>query len=838
MTMTKQMLINTVEGQECRIAIVSDAGLEELYVERTSSASRVGNIYKAKITNVESAIQAAFVDFGINKNGFLHISDVHPQYFPKGQKSSAEAVGRKRPQKDRPPIQNCLKRGQEVIVQMTKEGIGTKGPTMTTYLSIPGRLLVMMPGMSRLGVSRKVQDDDVRAKARAILNELKPPDEIGFIVRTAGLDRSKREMQRDLNYLLRLWKAVNKQIQTAKAPVEIYQESDLVIRTIRDIYNSDIERIICDAEPVAGKVQEFLALSMPRTQHHIDLYTGKGGLFHDFGLEDEIEMIYSRRVDLRGGGSLVIDQTEALVAIDVNSGRFREHSDAETTAAKLNQEAAWEIARQLRLRDLGGVIVIDFIDMREEKNRRAVERALRDGIRPDRAKTKILRISRLGIVEMTRQRIGPSLKTSMFQTCSHCDGAGLIKSEESQALQVMRCLQQACAKDAVAEVEVSVTPPVANRLTNYHRRSLAELEAATGRKVLLHADKDLAGNDVRITCKNNRGSVVAWDAQQEAKPRKKKLGQDIETRSLDELPAESASAEEEDLLWEEDEAAEEAEEADQTPADQTPAAEDADDEKPRKSRRRGRRSGRKHKIAAQTPQDEGKGQAEGPDDQKTEPTDKTQPPPPEEAPAQAETQQPAPAKRKRRRRKRKAAKTTDDPQPPSTEADPADPVDEKPQDEPVPPAKSGRKRRRKRKKETAQAAPTPPEEPAGALEPLFGQFEADDTPEPTKPPLEKLDWPWPDVPKPKAPSDEGQPKRTLEDLLGLTASDKETAQAGPAEAEAEADPAVEDKPPKRTTRKTAARKKTAESAKPADAKTVKRARKTRKKRKSPATGDD
>ncbi|MDP7620097.1 MAG: Rne/Rng family ribonuclease [Dehalococcoidia bacterium] len=480
------MLINTAEDQECRIAVMSDGRLEELYVERASIASHVGNIYKGRVTNVESAIQAAFVDFGLAKNGFLHISDIHPQYFPQGR-NETEAVGRKRSHRERPPIQQCLRRGQEVVVQMTKEGIGTKGPTLTTYLSIPGRLLVMMPGMSRLGVSRKIEEDDLRQKARSILAEMTVPDDMGFIVRTAGADRSKRDLQRDLNYLLRLWKSVSEQIKRAKVPAEIYEESDLVTRTIRDIYSSDITRVICDDEADVRRVKELLAVALPRGKNVVDLYDGKEGLFHRYGLEAEIEKIYSHRVELASGGSIVIDQTEALVAIDVNSGRFRKHSDAETTALKINEEAAGEIARQLSLRDLGGVIIIDFIDMREERNRRAVERSLRTAIRSDRAKTKVLRISNFGIVEMTRQRLGPSLKSNMYHACRVCAGTGVIKSEESQALSIMRSLRSVCADDDVARVNVHVTPPVAHHLANYHRRQISELEAETEKTIIVDA---------------------------------------------------------------------------------------------------------------------------------------------------------------------------------------------------------------------------------------------------------------------------------------------------------------------------------------------------------------
>ena len=605
--MAKEMLINTVAGQECRIAITQDGRLEELYIERASSASHVGNIYKARITNVEPSIQAAFVDFGLSKNGFLHISDVHPKYFPSGDEGTSEQVGRKRPHHHRPPIQECFRRGQEVVVQMTKEGIGTKGPTMTTYLSIPGRLLVMMPRMARLGVSRKVEDPEARSRTRAALDELKLPPDMGFIVRTAGVGRSKRDLQRDLNYLTRLWKSVKQRIAGSKAPAEIYQESDLVTRTIRDVYNTDITRLICDQQSTARKVQEFLAVAMPRTKHNIELYAGKEGLFHDGGLEDEIERIYSHRVELRSGGSLVIDQTEALVAIDVNSGRFREHSDAETTALKINQEAAKEIARQLRLRDLGGVIIIDFIDMREEKNRRAVEKSLRDAMKPDRAKAKVLKISNFGIVEMTRQRMRPSLKDSMYRPCAFCEGAGRIKSEESQALQVIRDLQRASANDDVLSIEVAVTPPVAHHLTNFHRAEIVELEARTGKTVIIRADASLRGDEVTLRCTNSRGSEVAWARN----PLAERGKMDIRTVPVEELklpPGAELEDEEGELLAEEFEdfdelASDEGEEAvgaaptDRQPAPRpaaagvaAPAAGEA-----KKSRRRGRRGGRKHR---------------------------------------------------------------------------------------------------------------------------------------------------------------------------------------------------------------------------------------------------
>jgi len=518
--MAKEMLINTVEGQECRISVVNDGCLEELYIERSSAVSHVGNIYKGRVTNVESAIQAAFIDYGEPKNGFLHISDIHPDYFPKSQRS-AEPVGRRRAHYDRPPIQDCLRRGQEVVVQMTKQGIGTKGPTMTTYLSIPGRLLVMMPGMSRLGVSRKIEDEDLRSHARKILSEVKVPEGMGFIVRTAGAGKGKTDIQRDMNYLLRLWKAVTKQIKTAKAPAEIYEESDLVTRTIRDVYTNEIDRIICDSEAVEKRVLDFLSVAVPRSKHTVELYTGTEGLYHDHGIEEELEKVYARHVELPSGGSIVIDQTEALVAIDVNSGRNRQHSDAEMTAFRTNQEAAELIARQLRLRDLGGLVVIDFIDMRSDKNRRAVDRTFREAVKPDRAKTKILRINQFGLVEMTRQRLGPSLKSSAYRRCEACEGLGVIKSEESQALHVLRSLQRACAEEDVAHILVRATPSVAHHVNNHHRALIAEIEADTGKTIIVQADPTLSGEECQITCTNARGSEIMAPAKKQSAKKKR-----------------------------------------------------------------------------------------------------------------------------------------------------------------------------------------------------------------------------------------------------------------------------------------------------------------------------
>ncbi|MEW4571052.1 Rne/Rng family ribonuclease [Tautonia sp. JC769] len=379
----------------------------------------------------------------------------------------------------KPPIQEVFKRGDEVLVQVIKESIGTKGPTLSTYISIPGRYLVLMPGLNRVGVSRKIADEGQRRKLRQIMHELNPPKGLGFIVRTAGLDRSKRDLARDLAYLLRLWKVILRRIKKARTPAPIYQESDMIIRTIRDIFNSEIDTIWIDEPQAYERAREFLQVVMPRFVDRLKLYEGKVPLFQKYGLEEEINKIQRRQVHMPEGGSIVIDQTEALVAIDVNSGNFRVEDDAERTAYEMNLKAAKEIARQLRLRDLGGVIVNDFIDMRDERHRRGVERALREAVKRDRARTKILRMSQFGLIEMTRQRIRPSLKRSVYHECDHCGGGGLVKTVESMAIDAMRLIAFAIHREGVRGIRVDVCEDVATFLNNRKRQELAAIESGS-----------------------------------------------------------------------------------------------------------------------------------------------------------------------------------------------------------------------------------------------------------------------------------------------------------------------------------------------------------------------
>ena len=531
--MKKEMIINVSQPEECRVAVIEDGQLEELYVERASQGNCVGNIYKGKVVNLEQGIQAVFVDFGIGRNGFLHISDVEPQYYRQGgfdpnkpidqqdgkkqdknkQDSRRKGRGQQRHYNGgrprvKPLIQDIFKKGDEVLVQVIKEGIGNKGPTLSTYLSIPGRYLVLMPSLGRVGVSRKIEDDKARRKLRDILLDLEPPKGLGFIVRTAGLGKKRGDLERDLAYLIRLWKAIVRRVEKTQTPVDIYEESDIIIRTMRDTVNSDMDAIYIDEKDAYKRARDFLEMIMPKFVDRLHLYEGKQPIFHKYKLDQEIARIYKREVKLKEGGSIVIDPTEALVAIDVNSGNFRTDSNAEVSAYKMNLNAAREIARQLRLRDLGGVIVNDFIDMRQEKHRRGVERALRDAMDRDRARTKIMRTSPFGLIEMTRQRIRPSLKRSVYDDCPCCSGRGIVKTAESMAIEVVRTLMMASRKDEITRVTVRVHEGVSAYLNNKKRREIMALEEVGDMVIQVLSIEGLFPEHLELDCRNAKGKQV------------------------------------------------------------------------------------------------------------------------------------------------------------------------------------------------------------------------------------------------------------------------------------------------------------------------------------------
>ncbi|MCA8983659.1 MAG: Rne/Rng family ribonuclease [Planctomycetaceae bacterium] len=538
--MKREMLVNAYQPEESRIAIVEDGVLEELYVERNSQESFVGNIYKGRIVNIEPSIQAAFVDFGVGSNGFLHVSDVESEYFkhlppvdPNRRSSrdrprangDSNAGGRKPPRRPinersvqaKPSIQDIFKRGDEVLVQVIKDGIGNKGPTLSTYISIPGRYLVLMPALQRVGISRKIENLDDRRKLREIIKELAPPPGLGFIIRTAGVDRSEKDLRRDMNYLLRLWKVIVRRIQKHAAPVDVYEESDMITRTIRDIYAADIDVVLVDDERQYERAREFMKVVLPKHVDRVQLYDGAEPLFHRYKIEQEITNIQSRVVPLQGGGSIVIDQTEALVAIDVNSGTHRVDNDAEETSFQVNMRAAREIARQIRLRDLGGVIVNDFIDMRMDKHRRSVENCLRDAVQRDRARTKVLRISPFGLIEMTRQRIRPSLKRSIYEECPSCGGTGHVKKVESVAIEVMRELMRAASDTRVRKISVELHHRVATYLANKKRKELLALEERSKAAINFDSRYDVNQNFIELRCANEFGEEISFSTTTNSK---------------------------------------------------------------------------------------------------------------------------------------------------------------------------------------------------------------------------------------------------------------------------------------------------------------------------------
>ena len=482
--MKKRMLINVADEEESRVAIVEDGTLEEFTIETSSKEQIKGNIYNGVIVKVEPSLQAAFVDYGGNRHGFLPIGEIHARWFNDDGKSAED-------RERRPRIQDVLQRNQRVIVQVVKEELGTKGASLSTYVSLPGRYLVLMPESETSGgISRKIEDEEERKKLKEIVTQLEPPPNMGIIVRTAGLNRNKAELQRDMAYLQRLWASIVDKSQQSPAPALIYREQDLVIRSIRDYFTPDIQEVLIDDREVYYRARDFFQAVMPRYHGRVKLYRDKKPLFANYQLEEQLETVYSHKVNLKQGGSIVIDQTEALVAIDVNSGRATREKTIEETAFKTNMEAAQEIARQLRLRDLGGLVVIDFIDMRNAKHNQEIEKTLRQAVKRDKARTQVGRISQFGLLELSRQRLKPTILEGNYQSCPHCEGSGLIRSTVAFALSTLRRIRAEAAKDTLAAVKAYLPMDVAFYLLNQKRKEIAQLEE--GYNLTLH----LIGNPV------------------------------------------------------------------------------------------------------------------------------------------------------------------------------------------------------------------------------------------------------------------------------------------------------------------------------------------------------
>lgn len=468
--MSKKMLINAVHPEEARVAIVKDGHLVELDIEIAGSEQTRGNIYKGVVVRVEPGLQAAFVEIGLKKLGFLQMGELHPDFWQWRDDIPEEA------RKRRPRIQEILRRGQELIVQVEKGERDMKGAALTTYLSLPGRYMVAMPGSDSAGISRKVESEADRKKLKEMAAELKIPEGIGYIIRTEALGKKKTELNKDLQSLIKLHREIRATGAKAKAPALIYQESDLVIRTIRDYFTAEIDEVLVDNPEVYKQAREFFKRTMPKHENLVKLHQEKRPIFSRYQLEEQIDQIYEKKVPLKSGGSLVIEPTEALVSIDVNSGKSTGERGVEETAFKTNMEAVEEAARQLRLRDLGGLIVLDLIDMRDKKHMSEVEKALKIALKADKARVTVGKISQFGMLEMSRQRIKQTLEQGSVLICPHCEGRGKVKSVENMVISFLRKVHAAAAKGTVAEVRGALPLEVAYYLLNRKKRELVRIE--------------------------------------------------------------------------------------------------------------------------------------------------------------------------------------------------------------------------------------------------------------------------------------------------------------------------------------------------------------------------
>ena len=477
----KRMLVNATQPEECRVAMVDGQFLYDLDIEVAARGQRKASIYKARITRVEPSLEAAFVDYGAERHGFLPFKEVAREFYADRTTESGESA----------TVKDALAEGQELLVQVEKEERGKKGAALTTFPSLAGRYLVLMPNNPRAGgISRRIEGEE-RTALREALSALEVPAGMGLIVRTAGVGKSHEELQWDLDYLLKLWGAVETAANERSGPFLVYQESDVIIRAIRDYFDKDVNEIVIDDEKVYGQARDFIAQVMPESAGRVRHYDGRVPLFSRFQIESQIESAFSHSVRLPSGGSLVIDHTEALVSIDVNSAKATKGGDIEETALNTNLEAADEVARQLRLRDVGGLIVIDFIDMAPARNQRDVEHRLREALKQDRARVQLGRISRFGLLEMSRQRLRPSLGESSLRSCPTCNGRGHVRDPESLALSILRIVQEEAMKDLTGRIIARLPIEVATFLLNEKREDVFDIEKRTGVQIILVPDPSM-----------------------------------------------------------------------------------------------------------------------------------------------------------------------------------------------------------------------------------------------------------------------------------------------------------------------------------------------------------
>jgi ribonuclease G len=496
----KQRIIINADSYETRVAILENDELAELFVERAEQRRNVGDIYKARVNAVLPGMQSAFVDMGLPKTGFLHASDLAESLSGLEDLSDAdETTGdpKRRRRAPVPKIEDHLKKGQEVLVQITKESIGTKGPRVTQQVSLPGRFCVLMPGVDHIGVSRRIEERAERQRIKAILSDLKP-NGVGVIARTAGEGKGDAEYAADIRHLSRLWQRIEKKSQSARSPALLHRELEMSAGLIRDLFTDEVEEVFIDDPDSFSEIQGYLKAVSPELADRVKHYRGKDPIFDAFGIEPQIEKTFERKVWLKKGGYICIDHAEALVAVDVNTGRFTGKKNQEETIFRTNMEAAVEVPRQLRLRDIGGIIVVDFIDMESESNKRAVLDTLRSELRKDRARTKAFAVSDLGLVEMTRQRERSSLLHYYTEDCPTCGGLGKVPSNETMLVKLERAMRRVTALGGHKRVTVKVAPDVALYFVEAEARRFAELEKRFRLQVDLKDDPQLKRGEMRV----------------------------------------------------------------------------------------------------------------------------------------------------------------------------------------------------------------------------------------------------------------------------------------------------------------------------------------------------
>ncbi len=579
--MKKKILINALYAEEKRVAIVEGDTLVDFYVESAGKEHLRGNIYKGVIARIEPGLQAAFVDFGPKKHGFLQLREVMPDYF----KDKAD--------NKRARIQDVLSKGMELIVQVEKDERDTKGASLTSYLSLPGRYIVMMPGQQeRVGISRKIEEKEDRERLKDIFNKLKAPKNMGFILRTAGIDTTTEELSNDLKYLTKLWSKIQAESKKAAAPALIYKEQDIAVRTVRDYLTADVGEVLIDDQDAFKAVKEFLRKTAPWRKINVKLYKDKKPIFLRHSIEEQIARIHERYVHLPSRGYLVIDKTEALTAIDVNSGRSRKEENVEATALKTNLEAADEICRQLRLRDIGGLIVMDFIDMVSSKNRRDVEKRMKDGLSTDKAHTEITGISKFGIMEMTRERMRTAFAESVSRKCEVCGGNGTVRTDEMAAVAAIRDMQLRVMKGGIKSMECRLTIESLNYLVNARRDEFAAIEKELGMPIRLAADPKILPGQYQI----HTGKAEGEKAEPKEEPRHEPRREQRREHRREQRPEHRHEP------GEEHPAEPEAEQAAAEPDAEEPAGQGAQQPKSehrrrRRSRSRGRRRGKRHAPA-------------------------------------------------------------------------------------------------------------------------------------------------------------------------------------------------------------------------------------------------